>query len=67
MTSDHNQEIEERIRTDFQMAFDELERAPESNKAEANEQLNRAMRRLYDFVAYGRMPADLQMRPSAYF
>jgi hypothetical protein len=43
-------EIEKQIREEFQAAFDELERASQEEKADATDRLNRATRRLYDFV-----------------
>jgi len=57
-------EIEERIRQEFQAAFDELERACDKEKAGAAAHLNRAMRRLYDFVGHGEVPQDLQRKRS---
>jgi len=57
-------EIEEHIRKDFQAAFDEHERAPGNQKADAAVRLNRAMRRLYDFVGYGKVPPDLDFTSS---
>lgn len=54
-------EVEERIRKEFRAAFDELERAPEKEKAEAAARLNRAVRRLYDFVGSSKMPQDLPL------
>ena len=57
-------EIEERIRQDFQAAFDELEQACDEEKASAAARLNRAIRRLYDFVGYGKVPQDLRFKMS---
>lgn len=51
-------EIEEQIRKDFGIAFDEWKRAPEKEKADAAARLDRAIRRLYDFVGYGKVPQD---------
>lgn len=53
-------EIEERIRTEFRAAINDMERASGKDKADATARLNRAMRRLYDFVGYGKVPVDLQ-------
>jgi hypothetical protein len=52
--------IEEQIHKEFQDAFDELERA--SEKVDAAARLNRVVRRLFDFVGYGKMPTDLQFK-----
>ena len=57
-------EIEEHISKDFQAAFNEHELASGNQKAEAAARLNRALRRLYDFVGHGKMPADLEFRRS---
>jgi len=46
--------IEEQIRKEFRDAFDELERTPEKEKAEATARLHRAVRRLYDVVGSGK-------------
>jgi hypothetical protein len=54
--------IEEQIHKEFQGAFDELERASGQEKIEAAGRLNRAVRKLYDFVGYGKMPHDLQFK-----
>ena len=43
-------ETEKQIREEFRAAFDELERASQEEKADATDRLNRATRRLYDFV-----------------
>jgi hypothetical protein len=51
-------EIEEQIREEFRTAFDEWERAPENEKEAAGERLDRAIRRLYDFVGCGKVPQD---------
>lgn len=58
-------EIEEHIRKEFQAAVDELERAASNQKVHAAARLKRAMRRLYDFVGYGKIPQDLQFRRAA--
>jgi hypothetical protein len=58
-------EIEEHIRKEFQSAVDELERAASNQKVHAEARLKRVMRRLYDFVGYGRIPQDLQFRRTA--
>ena len=47
-------EIEDRIRREFQLALDKLEQASDKEKADATERLNRAVRRLYDFIGYGK-------------
>ena len=52
-------EIGEKIRKEFRAAFDELERAPEEEKAQAAARLNLAVRRLYDFVESGKLPREL--------
>ena len=49
-------DIEVRIRREFQTALDELERASDERKADAIARLNHATRRLYDFLAYGKLP-----------
>ena len=53
-------EIEEQIHKEFRDAFDELERASGQQRIDAAARLNRAVRRLFDFVGYGKMPMDLQ-------
>ena len=55
-------EIEELIHEEFLMAFDEFERAPAAGKAGAAVRLNFAVRRLYDFVGYGKPPATSRLR-----
>jgi hypothetical protein len=55
-------EIEEQIHKEFQDAFDELERASRHHRIDAVARLNRAVRRLFDFVGYGKMPMDLQFK-----
>lgn len=65
MPSPRQHEVEERIRADFRTALDELQRAPIAQRPDAAERLNCAMRRLYDFVGYGKVPADLQLTRSA--
>jgi len=52
-------EIEEHLRREFEAAFHELERAPDREKSGATARLNRAMRRLYDFVGHGKVPKNL--------
>jgi hypothetical protein len=59
-----NHEIEDNIRKEFRAAFDELEHAQEKEKADAGARLNRAVRRLYDFVGSGKVPQDLPLRRS---
>jgi len=61
----HEDELEDRIRREFRAAYDELEKASTEQKADATARLKRAMRRLYDIVGYGRVPADLQGRRTA--
>jgi len=46
--------IEERIRSEFARAFEAWEQAPPKDKPQAESRLNRAVRRLVDFVAYGK-------------
>jgi hypothetical protein len=53
-------EIEEQIHKEFRDAFDELERASGQQRIDAVARLNRAVRKLFDFVGYGKMPMDLQ-------
>ena len=58
--------IEEQIHKQFRAAFDELERASGKEKEAAAIRLNRAVRRLFDFVGYGIVPRDLQFdRPAS--
>jgi hypothetical protein len=57
-------EIEKQIREEFQAAFEELERASGEKRAEASERLNRATRRLYDFVGNRKLRDDSQFRRS---
>ena len=59
-------EIEEQIHKQFQAAFDELEPASGREKIDAAARLNRALRRLSDFVGYGKVPRDLHVEPSPY-
>jgi hypothetical protein len=54
--------IEEQIHKEFQDAFDEFERASGHAKVAATARLNRAVRRLFDFVGYGRVPTDSQLK-----
>jgi hypothetical protein len=53
---------EEQIHKEFQDAFDELERASGQEKVDATARLNLAVRRLFDFVGYGKVPTDLQFK-----
>ena len=46
--------LEDRIRNEFNVAFSEWEQAPPEYKVQAESRLNRAVRRLVDFVAYGK-------------
>jgi hypothetical protein len=55
-------EMEEQIRNEFQFALDELEVASGEENAEATDRLNRATRRLYDFVGSGKVPQDLPLK-----
>ena len=55
-------EIEKQIREEFQAAFDELERVPQDEKADATDRLNRATRRLYDFVGNRKLPQDSRFK-----
>jgi len=54
--------IEKQIHKEFQDAFDALERASGQGKVEATARLNRAVRRLFDFVGYGKVPTDSQLK-----
>ena len=54
--------IEKQIHKEFQDAFDALERASGQGQVEATARLNRAVRRLFDFVGYGKVPTDLQFK-----
>jgi hypothetical protein len=54
--------IEKQIHKEFQDAFDALERASGQEQVDAIARLNRAVRKLYDFVGYGKMPHDLQFK-----
>jgi hypothetical protein len=54
--------IEEQIHKEFQDAFDGLERASRQERLDATARLNRAVRRLFDFVGYGKVPTDLQFK-----
>ena len=46
---------EDRIRAEFAIALAEMERASPADKAEAESHLNRAVRRLVDLIAYGKV------------
>jgi hypothetical protein len=48
--------VEDQIRSEFQEAFNALEEAPEEEKPRAASRLNRAVRRLYDLIGYGKIP-----------
>ena len=54
--------IEKQIHKEFQAAFDEFERASGQAKVTATSRLNRAVRRLFDFVGYGKVPGGLISR-----
>ena len=56
MTALDNTIIEDRVRDEFANAFEALERASTEEKPQATSRLNRAVRRLYDFVGYGKIP-----------
>jgi hypothetical protein len=56
-------DIEDRIRAEFSRALADLENASIENKPQATSRLNRAVRRLFDFVGYGKTPTDWR-RPS---
>jgi hypothetical protein len=60
------QAIKEQVHKEFRAAFDELERASGQEKIDAAARLNRAVRRLFDFVGYGVVPRDLHVEPSTY-
>ena len=51
-------ELENRIRDEFDAAFAALEQASAEEKLGAAYRLNRAVRRVYDFVGYGKLPSD---------
>ncbi|HEY1241321.1 MAG TPA: hypothetical protein VGF16_12235 [Bryobacteraceae bacterium] len=53
--------IEERLRYELDEAFTAVERADEEQEARARTRLNRAVRRLYDFIGYGKIPQDWQV------
>lgn len=46
--------VEERIRQEFATALEKWEKAPAKDKPQAESRLNKAVRRLVDFVAYGK-------------
>ena len=52
--------IKEQMDEEFRTAFDEVERTSGKEKQAATTRLNRAVRRLYDFVGYGKVPQDLK-------
>jgi hypothetical protein len=52
--------IKEQVHNEFRAAFDELERASGKEKEAAAARLNRAVRRSYNFVGYGKVPEELQ-------
>jgi hypothetical protein len=54
--------IEEQVHREFQDAFGELERASWQEKVDATARLNRAVRRLFDFVGYGKVSQDLRVK-----
>jgi len=49
-------EIEGQIREELDEAFNLLERAAPEDRRRATDRLNRAVRQLYDFVGYGKLP-----------
>ena len=57
--------IEEQIHKEFQAAFDEFERASGQAKVTATARLNRAVRRLFDFVGYGKVSDGLRSQDGA--
>jgi len=57
-------ELEDRIRGEFLAAFAGLKQAPAKDEANAQSRLNRAVRRLYDFVCYGKVPSEWRFNPS---
>jgi hypothetical protein len=54
--------IEEQIHKEFQAAFDEFERGSGQAKVAATARLNRAVRRQFDFVDYGKVATDSQLK-----
>lgn len=50
--------FEDRIRDEMAAAFAELEQAPPEAKPAATSRLNQAVRRLHDFVGYGKLPPE---------
>lgn len=50
--------IEERIRSEFQAAVAAVENAPPARKTHEEKRLNRAVRRLYDLIGYGKLPPN---------
>ena len=51
--------VEERIRNEFAIALAQLEHAAPEDKLQAQSRLNRAVRRLLDFVAHGKLPLPI--------
>ena len=56
--------IEHRIREEFAIAIAEREHASPDDKPHAEDCLNRAVRRLIDFIGHGKVPADLRQTSS---
>lgn len=50
--------IEERIRSEFEAAVAAVENAPPAHKAHEEKRLNRAVRRVYDLIGYGKLPPN---------
>jgi hypothetical protein len=58
-------ELGERIRGEFLAAFAGLKQASAKEEANAHSRLNRGVRRLYDFVGYGKLPpSEWRFNPS---
>jgi hypothetical protein len=49
-------DIEGQIREELAEAFDSLEHAAPEDRPRATVRLNRAVRQLYDFIGYGKLP-----------
>jgi hypothetical protein len=59
------QVIEEQIHKEFRAAFDETGSSHRKEKDAATARLNRAVRRLYDYVGYGKVPQELHFKGPA--
>ena len=55
---------EDRIRSEMAAAFSVMERATEEEKPVATSRLNQAVRQLFDFVGYGKLPSDWRFNRS---